>query len=129
MRDRVDPFPIVRDHDDGAALGGLSLDESLDEIHRIPVERRMGFVEQEQRAIDHEFAGELGAPLHAMRRCSGSAINGAGETYRRERLTGLLRRDTGNPGREAKVLAKREFGVETGDMADHPDSPPNVVPL
>ncbi len=67
MGDGIDTLPIVRNHDDRSTVSGLALDQTFHQIDGILIERRVGFIEQKERSVDHQLAGKFGAALHAMR--------------------------------------------------------------
>jgi len=64
--DLVDAIAVVGDHDNGTSLIGLAFDESLNEVDCVAIESRVGFVEEQQRTVDHQFPSELGSPLHPV---------------------------------------------------------------
>jgi len=112
MRDGPDPVAVVRDHDDGAPLRGLPLDETFDEIDGVPIECRVGFVEEQERSIDHQLPGELGPALHAVRGGTGGSIGGAGQPHGGERPRDPFGRHTGDTCGVPQVLGEGQFGED-----------------
>ena len=92
----------MRDNDHGSPFSRLTLDQPLHEVDGITIERRMRFVQQQERPINHQLPGELGATLHPVRGCTGEAIGSSGKTYSRKRLWDALIRNTRNATRKSR---------------------------